>query len=430
MIEFLNDINPLLVNFILVVLFSLSLGMERRQQYETRTAKETFGTDRTFTFIGVLGFLLLMADTDTKVPYLFGMGIVALFMLVYYVSKVHKEQHYGITSVILAFITYGFPLFLYTTSLWLSLLLFVVVLILSGVKKPLSDMSMKIDDKEFLTLAKFIVITFIILPILPKEDIHTYIPVSPYKIWLAVVVVSGISYLSYLLQNYVFPKSGLLLTALLGGLYSSTASTIILSRKSKHSDEHSMAYTGAIMITIAMMYLRVFILLVIFSPDIISITLPYFLTLFLLTLLLGVLYYRADKKNNVLEEVSIVEKQNPLEFKVSIIFASLYVAFSIIMNLVLMNFGEKGLSILSIVVGATDITPFLLNLFQGHYHVGAILIAIATFQTMASNNVLKATYAQIFAGEKTKKHVLKAFGIIIIVNILAVVVLYFRTTSL
>ncbi len=422
MLDFLNSINPLLVNFILVVLFSFSIGMERRKQYESRAAKQTFGTDRTFTFIGILGFLLLMADTQTKIPYLIGMGVLTLFIGVYYVSKVFKEQHYGLTSVILSFVTYGFPLFLYTTTLWLSLLLFVVVLILAGVKKPLQEMSSKIDEDEFLTLSKFIVITGIILPVLPKEDIHSLIPVSPYKIWLAVVVVSAISYLSYLLQKYVFHKSGLLLTAILGGLYSSTASTIILSRKSKNDDSKPKAYAGAILITIAMMYLRVFVLLAIFNPAIVRFTLPYFAVLFVVSLLVGGFFYRANHVG-MTNEV-LLRDENPLEFKVSIIFAGLYVLFSVITNFVLTNYGESGLSVLSVIVGVTDITPFLLNLFQGNYEVGTVIITIATFQAMVSNNILKAVYSQILGGVQTRKEVLKAFSIVIVVNIIVVGVLY------
>lgn len=423
--DFLNNINPSLLNFVLVVLFSFSLGMERRKQYENKTARQTFGTDRTFTFIGILGFLLLMADTTTKIPYLIGMCILATLMLVFYASKVFKEKHYGLTSVVLSLVTYGFPLFLYTTTMWLSLLLFVVVLILAGVKKPLREMSTKIDDDEFLTLAKFIIITGIILPILPKEDIHTYIPVSPYKIWLAIVVVSAISYFSYLLQKYVFPKAGLLLTALLGGLYSSTASTIILSRKSKSDDDKPKAYAGAIMITIAMMYLRVYIFVMIFNPDILGLSFPYFIALFVLSLLVGILFYRADKTQQRSQENPVMfEDENPLEFKVSILFAALYVLFSILTNWVLLQYGEGGLSVLSVAVGVTDITPFLLNLFQGHYQVGAVIIAIATFQAMASNNVLKAAYSQVLAGKKTRLQVLKAFSIVIVANILAVLILY------
>lgn len=106
------------------------------------------------------------------------------------------------------------------------------------------------------------------------------------------------------------------------------------------------------------------------------------------------------------------------------IFAGLYVFFSIITNLVLSHYGENGLSMLSVIVGVADITPFLLNLFQGHYQVGAVIVAIATFQAMASNNVLKAVYSQVFAGRKTRKQVLRAFSIVIVANILAVLILY------
>ncbi len=421
--EFLNSINPLLTNFVLVVLFSLSIGIERRKQYESKAAKQTFGTDRTFTFIGVLGFLLLMADTITKVPYLIGMGILAVFMGIYYTSKVFKEQHYGLTSIFLSLITYGFPLFLHTMTLWLSLLLFIVVLLLSGMKKPLKKMSVKMEDDEFLTIAKFLIITGIILPILPTEEIHAFVPVSPYKIWLAVVVVSAISYFSYLLQKYVFPKSGLLLTAILGGLYSSTASIIILSRKSKNDDDKPRAYAGAIVLAVAMMFLRLFILLFIFNSTLAVTSFPYFLSLFLVSLIVGILFYNADRKliNKEVQD-DLFEDKNPLEFKVAIIFAGLYVLFSIITNLVLTYYGESGLSIFSLIVGVTDITPFLLNLFQG-YEVGAIIL-IATFQSMASNNVLKAIYTQILAGQNTKRQAFKAMGIVILANILIVSILY------
>ena len=92
-----------------------------------------------------------------------------------------------------------------------------------------------------------------------------WLPVSPYNIWLAVVVVSAISYLSYLLRKYAFPKAGLLLTGILGGLYSSTASTIILAKKSRENNTQPKAYAATIVMATAMMFLRIYILIVIFN---------------------------------------------------------------------------------------------------------------------------------------------------------------------
>ena len=91
-------------------------------------------------------------------------------------------------------------------------------------------LTQKIDKNEFITLAKFLAIAGVILPIVPDRQLSPYINITPYKIWLAVVVISTLSYLSYLLKKFVFKKSGTIITGILGGLYSSTATTIILAK--------------------------------------------------------------------------------------------------------------------------------------------------------------------------------------------------------
>ena len=92
------------------------------------------------------------------------------------------------------------------------------------------------------------------------------INVSPYKFWLAIVVVSSISYFSYLLRKFVFPDTGILLTGVLGGLYSSTATTVILARKSKENIA-SNRVLGAMFLAMTMMYLRIFLLALFFNQE-------------------------------------------------------------------------------------------------------------------------------------------------------------------
>lgn len=92
---------------------------------------------------------------------------------------------------------------------------------------------------------------------LPNENIIPDINLTPYTIWLATVVVSGISYLSYLLKRYVFRESGVLVSGIIGGLYSSTATISVLARKSRnaHSQEAS-EYVAAMLLAVSMMFLR------------------------------------------------------------------------------------------------------------------------------------------------------------------------------
>lgn len=412
-----------LFQLILVILFSFSIGLALHKRHPKKAELKTFGTDRTFTLIGIWGFLLLTATPNTQIPYLTGMGIMGVLLTVFYFLKIPQKGHFGITSIMLGFITYGFPLFIQHNPYWLSLLLFVIVLMFSEIKEPLRSFNKKIANDELTTLGKFIVMAGVILPLLPNDDIAYFLPVSPHKIWLAVVVVSAISYLSYLLRKYVFPKAGLLLTGILGGLYSSTASTVILAKKSREDSRNlSKAYAGTIIMATAMMYLRIFILLLIFNHDIALIAIPYFSILFVVSIVVGVSLYKANGQIEV--QTDAFDDKNPLEIKVALIFSALYITFSVLTEYVITSFGQEGLNILSVIVGVTDIDPFLLNLFQGNYDVASVAITIATLQATASNNFLKGVYAWIFGKREMRKYSSFAFLIILLANILTIIAIY------
>ncbi len=423
--EITNQVPPILIHFILVLFFSLSIGLEQHKMNPDEAEKKTFGTDRTFTFVGLFGYILLLADPGSLVPYLVGLTLLGIFLMIYYFMKVQKEGKFGLTTVLLGLIVYTFPVLIEKTPYWTSLLFFVVVLIFTELKKPLSEFSNKVAQTEFLTLAKFIIIAGIVLPLLPDQEISGYIPVSPYKIWLAVVVVSALSYLSYLLRQYIFPKAGLLLTGILGGLYSSTASTVILSRKSKTDDKNPRLYAGAIIVATSMMFLRIYILLFIFNSNLALVTWYYFFSLFVISFLIGFLMYKAGEKREDISLIVDMGDKNPLEFKVALLFALLYIVFSALTAFVINDFGSRGLTTLSFIVGFTDIDPFLLNLFQGHYNLQSLAIIIASMQAIASNNILKGAYSLILGGRKTSVWVIKGFGIIMFFNILIIIILYF-----
>lgn len=98
-------------------------------------------------------------------------------------------------------------------------------------KHTFTELAQRMKNDEMITLAKFLAISGIILPMLPNENLIPDINLTPYTVWLATVVVSGISYLSYLLRRYVFHESGILVSGIIGGLYSSTATISVLARK-------------------------------------------------------------------------------------------------------------------------------------------------------------------------------------------------------
>lgn len=427
MTNFLQEIPTLFIQFLLTGVFSFIVGLEQRKNYNEDDEPFTFGTDRTFVFIGLLGFGLLVSGSSGM--YLYGAGglVLSLFLGIFYYQKIQIQNNFGLTTVLLALLTYIIPLLIQTQPNWLTMMFFVLVLILSESKHEIGGFTKKIGRTEFITLAKFILIAGIILPALPDKQLFTFLNLSPYKIWLAIVVISGISYFSYLLRKFIFPDAGLILTGLLGGMYSSTATTIILAQKSKDPDANPREYAAAIIIATAMMFLRIYILLLIFNPTVGIETAPWFIILFLVSLGTAYYIYTGFKKLKHANKATknILEDKNPLEFKVAIVFTLLYVFFSFITQYTLQNFGTEGLNILSYIVGFTDIDPFLLNLFQGKYNVTEILIGMATLQAMLSNNILKMIYAKTLGNKRMSKYIFQGFGIIIFVNLCTILMLHF-----
>ena len=405
-----------LINFILVTLFSLLIGLSQRRLHLVMDETRLFGTDRTFTFIGLLGYILYIIDTEYQYLYMGGGLVLTVFLAINYFFKLRLYKDFGLTTVIIALITYCIAPLVITQPAWLYILVVVTVLIFTELKETFTTISKQIEKEEFITLAKFLIIAGIVLPIVPDKPFVSFLTLTPYKIWLAVVVISSISYFSYLLKKFVFPKSGIIISGILGGMYSSTATTIILARKSKENLSQKNNYASAIILATAMMYLRIAILMLVFNLVLFKVNFVFFLILFLISLIIGVImfFYRHNQEEEA--EISLLKDKNPLEFRVAMLFMVLFVALSFITYYVLQFFGSSGLTVLSIVVGITDIDPFLITLFGGRYDVGIHLISMATFQAIISNNILKLIYAMIFSGKRIRMPVLIGLTIIIIVN--------------
>lgn len=427
MTEFLQEIPPLFIHFLLTAAFSFIIGLDQRKQHQENDESSTFGTDRTFIFIGLFGFVLLVANPDVKYMYMAGGLALCILLAIFYYQKIRIHNNFGLTTVLLALLTYTIPLVVITQPSWLTMLYFVLVLVLSESKGAIIGFSKKIDRSEFITLAKFIIIAGIILPALPDKQVVSFLNLSPYKIWLAIVVISGISYLSYILRKFVFPNAGLLLTGVFGGLYSSTATTVILARKSKETDSNQRETAAAIIIATAMMFLRIYILILIFNRPVGITTSPWFILMFLISLATAYYIYTGFKKPGKSLSIGndILKDKNPLEFKIAIVFALLYIFFSFLTQYTLQNFGTGGLNVLSLIVGFTDIDPFLLNLFQGKYEITQLLIGMATFQAIISNNVLKMFYARTLGSRGIRKYIYQGFGIILIANVCVILILHF-----
>ncbi len=423
--EILNHIPDGFIKFSLVLIFSLLIGLEQRRHHINENEDLLFGTDRTFTFIGLLAYVLFIADSVNYIPFLIGFALVGLLLGIHYYHKIDQSSNYGLTSTILALLTYCIPIMVFTQPVWLVLSFIVALLIITELKNHFINISKKASEEEFITLAKFIALAGVILPLVPKENISELIPISPYNLWLAIVVVSGISYCSYLLKKFIFPDSGIMLTGLLGGIYSSTATTVILARKQKQGLAGTET-VSAIMIANGMMYIRILFLAFLFNVSVAKLLVIPFIVMFLICYLISAIWKPKTKEANEgysLED-TLTSGKNPLEFRTAAIFGLLFVVFALITDFVQKNYGNSGITSLAYIVGITDIDPFLLNILQQKTGIEEVTIALAIINATNSNNLLKMIYAISLSKNNIKRSIVQRFSVLFLVGVIISILFY------
>lgn len=395
--EFYNAIPPLLVQFVMTVAFSFVVGLEFRRYHQINQYKFHFGSTRTFVLIGMLGFLLYSIDTG-RILFAAGFLLLGALVLVYY-WQLASERIYSLFSATLALLIYLIGPVAIAFPNWFLMLFIVVLILILGEKPLIHRFSDQLASDEIVTLAKFLIISGVVLPLLPDQPIAPFLPVTYYKVWLAVIIVSGISYLSYLIHSYFFKRRTLLITAILGGLYSSTITTIIIGRRARNLAAAGRDVSSALIIATTMMYIRLLAIIFLFDWEAGRKLLPPFAVIIVLSLsaIAGLLVFR----NHTSTQHDEVVVKHPLELSTAALFAILFMVFTFVVNYVTSHFGSSGLNFLAIAVGLTDIDPFILALLSGKFVVSDAAIVAAVVLASGSNNLLKAAYALALARNRS-----------------------------
>jgi uncharacterized membrane protein (DUF4010 family) len=284
--------------------------------------------------------------------------------------------------------------------LWIATALGVASLLLLDLKAALEKLAGRIAPNEILTFAKFLFLTGVILPILPNQEYPPF-HINPFKTWLVVVAISTISYLSYVLQKVTKGQGGIVLAALLGGAYSSTVTTVVMARRAAR-EQRPHLFAGGILIASGVMYLRLVILLALFNRQLMLLLYIPFLVLAGLAVGFGWLWTRrADKTAQDIQREA--DPKNPLELMTAFLFAGLFLAMLVATQLAVTYLGRTGVNTLAVLMGVSDVDPFIMGMTQAagtamtSLNVAAVAVAIAA----ASNNVVKGIYSFSLAGRKT-----------------------------
>ncbi|MCA9149249.1 MAG: DUF4010 domain-containing protein [Planctomycetales bacterium] len=362
------------------------------------------GGIRTFPLISLCGAILYALEPKYAVAFCVGLIVLGVWLYPYYRAEVAREgptdgNADGIMVPLCNVVAYLLGPVALLQPPWFAIGLTVAAVLLLRARDQLHSLAQKIPGQEIITLAQFLVLAGVVLPLLPNQPVTKLTAITPFQVWLAVVVVSSLSYGSYLLHKLLPAEGSLFLTSVLGGLYSSTATSVVLARRLKQDPANRHEFQSGIVLATAQMYLRLGAVVAIFNlPLALRLSLP--LTMLAAAggcLATACLWFGRRVEQG--EHAAGPPPGNPLELTAALIFAVLFVGVSAASTWVKQQFGHAGIYWLAAIVGVTDIDPFVLSVAQGGVAgLDQSATAIAILIAASSNNALKAIYSIVFAG--------------------------------
>ncbi len=339
----------------------LMIGLQREMYYH-REGRSGFAGARTFTLIALLGYL--SAWIQAWVPFFLHVSLFlfGLLVVIAYGYKTMKTDYHGTTTEIASFMTYVLGMMIYFSLESYAVLIAVVMLFLLEIKGTLAKVEKQITQPDITSATLFLVMTFVVLPLLPDEMIGPFGVFNPYKTWLMVVLIAGVSFIGYIAIKVLGNKKGIYLTGIFGGLISSTAVSITLSKLYILRQSRLKNFAGGIAVASTIMYVRVLAETAVFNPSLArALALPYTLAAILGFLFVGYLYNRQEPVHKVNDSAL---KANPLELsealKLGLLFGVIFGSIGILQA----SFGDSGVYIISFLSGLTDVDAITLSLSQ------------------------------------------------------------------
>ncbi|MEO6002667.1 MAG: MgtC/SapB family protein [Opitutus sp.] len=331
----------------------LLVGLQRQ-----RTDARLAGI-RTFPLVALLGAVCgLLAQTFGAWVLLGGIVSLALVIAGANLPLLRAaEDSPGVTTEAALLVIFMVAAYLMVGSVAVAIALCGAVAVLLHLKPQMHSLAAKIGDRDFTAIMQFTLISLVILPVLPDQPYGPYHVLNPFRIWLMVVLIVGISLGGYVAYRWAGNRAGAWATGVLGGLISSTATTVSLARRSKVSSESPKRTAFVILIASAVVFFRLAILVGAMEPRFLkAIAAPFAV---MASVLGGVGWLGFAPRAN--EPPWIPEQTNPTELKPAILFGVLFAVVLLAVAAANERFGHGGLYVTAVLSGLTDMDAITLS---------------------------------------------------------------------
>lgn len=383
------------------------MGMEREWS-EVRAGEPTgFAGARTFTLAALLGALSVKLALGTGVI-IAALGLLGGITIVAYWADVSQTPRKGATTEVALLMAFCIGAIAARGQLYVASGVAIAITALLSAKAYTQAVARTLTETEVRAGLRFLVISIIILPLAPNTGFGPYAAINPRDIWLMVTLITGLSFAGYWLTKWLGPSRGVLLTGLLGGLASSSAATLSLSRMAR-TDAIDPRNAGAGIVAAAMMMVvRASILVAVISMELFSRLWPGLVTLVASGLLISLgLAFSASITAKASEEIRL---RNPLEISSALSFSLVLAAVTLLTAWASDQFGDAALYSIAAIAGLVDVDAVTIAASR-QAAMGTTIASVASLAVIIAisvNTLAKGLIALIVAGLSTARIVLPA----------------------
>ena len=342
-------------------------------------------------------------------------GLILLIEVSYLGALIRRGKEMGITTEVAAIMTYLLGMAVMGDNEKIAIVLAVIAALLLSLKGRLHDVVRRMSREDLWVTLQFAVVAAVILPLLPNRAIDPLGLLNPFQVWLMVVFVSGIGFIGYVLIKVLGPARGTTLTGVLGGIASSTATTLSFSARSRETPTLSVHFAHAVILASCVMVPRMLLLVLVVYPPLLRTVIIPLGAMLVAGLASSVVLQRrhAMRINDSEQEVTL---SHPLKLSTAIKFGLLFAVVLVFVELALESFGSVGVYVTSMIAGLTDVDAITLsvsNLTEGgqlNHQVAGTAIVVAALMNMIAKGVI----AFSTGSHELRQMVVRAFGVVIL----------------
>ncbi|HIK30060.1 MAG TPA: MgtC/SapB family protein [Oscillatoriales cyanobacterium M59_W2019_021] len=395
----------LTVTFKLAIALALGLIIGLERGWESRDSPQGLRVAgvRSFGFAGLLG------GVSAVLAGKLGEGVLAVALLslgalaiVSYGLTAKNSEDFGITTELALLITFILGAMSGSGLEGEAVSVAVVTAALLGFKQELHQYLERLDRRELLATLQLLLIAGVVLPLLPDRDLGPWNALNPKAIGFLVALIAGISYVGYFAMKVLGTRAGLLATAVLGAMVSSTAVTVSFARMARQGEGAIPVLGAGISLAAGTMAIRILILVGVVNPALLgALAVPIALLAIVPLVAAGAIVLRQSST----ESAASVELRNPIELGSALLYGVvLSVLFVLIRAVESTDFGREGIYALAAISGITDVDAVSLSLAQATQRELPVSVAATGILIAAIvNTLVKAAIATSIGGWRLAK---------------------------